>query len=578
MEEGTRPSPVLANETAGRTRLVVLHLAWLLPVLIIQMWFFRTHFRGLRAAEAMDAAQVGRHISEGHGFTTSFLRPLSIAIVGKVNGHPDLYNAPLQPLLLSIAFNLGTSSDRVVAALATLFGLLTAFMAYLLGARLLDWRAGALAAVVVSMSAGLLQSNISGTNTTLLAFLIGLLFYLVLTHRGTLRRSMVCGGISGLACLTEYVALMLALPVAGLLFLPSRPARARHVGLFVAGLVIVVLPWLIRNQIVAGSPFATLKSYSIAMYGDSYPSTSLYRLPSRDGIAPLTFVSGHPSEVAKKLLVNLASLQSSLPGTYGLVLFALFAMSLFLDLGSTAANRMKWGVAIGIALMAAGAAIGEPRLDPIYALLGPIAALGTTAFFVALEARGLSRSMVSAATAGVLALAALPWVLSALPTSADDRPESRSLDYLSRSLPPGAVVLTDKPWAVAWHSDRIAVWLPQAPAPDIRPGSKLLLREAADATEAAGFRALERAGVRPDAIFLSSELPSYPAFEDLGRWQLLHRVIAAQLETPQRGETEGPVWVPKGWTLAASLPPMDFVLTRSRQAGPAAGMRPEGRP
>jgi hypothetical protein len=186
--------------------------------------------------------------------------------------------------------------------------------------------------------------------------------------------------------------------------------------------------------------------------------------------------------------------------------------------------------------------------------------------------------MVSAATAGVLALAALPWVLSALPTSADDRPESRSLDYLSRSLPPGAVVLTDKPWAVAWHSDRIAVWLPQAPAPDIRPGSKLLLREAADATEAAGFRALERAGVRPDAIFLSSELPSYPAFEDLARWQLLHRVIATQLETPQRGETEGPVWVPKGWTLAASLPPMDFVLTRSRQAGPAAGMRPEGRP
>src|SRR5687767_5519726 len=60
-------------------------------------------FRGFSNPEAMDAAQLGRNIAKGEGFTTKFIRPFSIKLLQIKNGenhnsltnaHPDLMNAP----------------------------------------------------------------------------------------------------------------------------------------------------------------------------------------------------------------------------------------------------------------------------------------------------------------------------------------------------------------------------------------------------------------------------------------------------------------------------------------------------
>src|SRR3989440_11938815 len=75
-------------------------------------------FRNMSTQEAMDAAQLGRNISEGKGYTTLFIRPLSIYLVKKINQqkpgkgfgadsaqlkgmHPDLANPPVYPVLLA---------------------------------------------------------------------------------------------------------------------------------------------------------------------------------------------------------------------------------------------------------------------------------------------------------------------------------------------------------------------------------------------------------------------------------------------------------------------------------------------
>src|SRR5271170_5968044 len=53
-------------------------------------------YRNLSAPEAMDAAQVARNISEGNGFTTLFIRPLSLYLVQRENepdNPPSLTNA-----------------------------------------------------------------------------------------------------------------------------------------------------------------------------------------------------------------------------------------------------------------------------------------------------------------------------------------------------------------------------------------------------------------------------------------------------------------------------------------------------
>jgi len=78
-------------------------------------------FRNMFTQEAMDAAQVGRNVAEGKGFTTLCIRPLSIFLVKRHNeqlgvaaqagkasdlaqlrgAHPDLANPPVYPLVLA---------------------------------------------------------------------------------------------------------------------------------------------------------------------------------------------------------------------------------------------------------------------------------------------------------------------------------------------------------------------------------------------------------------------------------------------------------------------------------------------
>ena len=66
---------------AGRLRLALGALA----VLLLLVGYDLRQFRNLSTREAMDSAQLARNISEGKGFTTQFIRPLSLFLVKRAN-------------------------------------------------------------------------------------------------------------------------------------------------------------------------------------------------------------------------------------------------------------------------------------------------------------------------------------------------------------------------------------------------------------------------------------------------------------------------------------------------------------
>src|SRR3954463_5784279 len=103
-------------EVGAGARLVKFVLAGIVLVSIAVI-YDSVAFRNLGTAEGMDAAQLAQRIAEGKGFTTGFVRPLSLYLLAKGRGdplqlaqvndpkilteHPDLANAPVYPLLLA---------------------------------------------------------------------------------------------------------------------------------------------------------------------------------------------------------------------------------------------------------------------------------------------------------------------------------------------------------------------------------------------------------------------------------------------------------------------------------------------
>ena len=87
-----------------------------LALLVVAGLYLLFEYQNLSSPVAMDAAQVARQLARGRGFTTEFVRPLSVHLLEERAAamersaqdagclrqpHPDLANPPLYPLLLA---------------------------------------------------------------------------------------------------------------------------------------------------------------------------------------------------------------------------------------------------------------------------------------------------------------------------------------------------------------------------------------------------------------------------------------------------------------------------------------------
>src|SRR5690348_3579771 len=91
-------------------KLLVFVLAWA----TVTIRYDIHNARNMESPGAMDAAQLARNISEGRGYTTDFIRPLSMHLVMDKNhaeadpdparlnrNHPDISNPPVYPVVLA---------------------------------------------------------------------------------------------------------------------------------------------------------------------------------------------------------------------------------------------------------------------------------------------------------------------------------------------------------------------------------------------------------------------------------------------------------------------------------------------
>ena len=484
------PSPPSRTSPADRLRspAAVAGLLWALATLALVALAYKRLFPGeLVDADAIDYAQIARHLASGQGFSTGILRPLAVSLFPSAPGAsvPDISHAPLYPFVLAVAFAAhgGHGGAPVVVLTDLLLFALSAAGVYWLARTLLPtdgpWPA-LLATGLYVLGGSALGYAASGLPTALVTLTVtGLLIALHRAHEVSARPAtpgseLRVGVMLGLCFLAQYSLLLLILPTLLYVYASRAPARAlRGVGLCAAGFLLVSGAWLLRMVHVTGNPFFSLRLYDLMANTADYPGpTTIYRsLAPSDGLFAYFF--GHLPEMLAKAGHGLGQYQAHLLDAFSVFVVAGAAASLLWRFGDARLAILRAYVALCLLGLIVVTAFFTPSVQTL-APFAPALCVLAVGFALGLM-RGQDWQPLSQrvtlwawgllASGGVLALFAGP------PPALNPVQKGISMTVPGPDAPPltpgvwnqiqNGAVMTDTPWEVTWHTGRPALWLPR---------------------------------------------------------------------------------------------------------------------
>jgi hypothetical protein len=467
------------------------------------IWHIR-EAKNFSTIEAMDAAQIARNLSQGNGFSTDFVRPLSIALiqnhregVGSLlkNPHPDLANAPVYPVILAglfkilpVEWKIGTAlfwryqPEVFIGWFNQILFFLALFQVFSLSARLFDRSVGYLAVILMSLTEIFWEFTTSGLSTMLLIVLfLGLVHCLVLIDawsreeikpKGSILAAAGAAGlILGLMALTRYSMAWMIFPVAGFMAIYASNLRLPAMLAGVGAFLILFTPWLVRNYQISGHLFGTA-GFAIHQGALAFPSHVLERSMPRNMTLELNKVE--MEEYLRKLFVNGGEIVArDLPRAAGNWITAFFLVALLVPYRNPSLNRVKLFTVAAIGVFFLAQALGrtayaEPgthiNSENLLVIAAPIFFIfGAAFFYTLLDQIELPLPWLRSALVGLFVLVlSVPLIFRLLPPRnvASNYPPyfapiiQEAASWMGRD----ELIMTDMPWAVAWYGQRQAVW------------------------------------------------------------------------------------------------------------------------
>ena len=366
--------------------------------------------RNFTAPEAMDAAQLARNIADGRGYTTQFIRPLSLDILrqqGAVSDEelrsefPDITNPPVYPMLLAglmkvLPFEFEIDLQKanefkryqpefLIWLLNQVLFFVALIQVFRLGEKLFDPSVAWCAALVFLGTELYWRFSTSGLSTMLLLVLfLALAKTLVrLEERGNdgaprgggwfAGMALWAGALAGLGGLTRYGFTWVILPVLVYLGWFMGRHRGRTVAMALIGFLLVMSPWLVRNAQLSGNLFGTA---GLALYSqtDAFPGDTLERtLFYEPSDAPVNGqdeikvrVADHVGlwDIANKLKRNLRHLLvHELPQFSGSWFAVVCFVGLVVPFRNRSLRRLRVFVLMTFAVFALGQALGRTHLS-----------------------------------------------------------------------------------------------------------------------------------------------------------------------------------------------------------------------
>jgi hypothetical protein len=482
---------------------------FVLVLLALTLGNLYTLFRGLNSSQAMEQAQIAREIYRGKGFTTKAIRPVAYhqaeSKVGKAvayEGFQDTYHSPLNPLINAAVFKLLDIDksktwemtenqmvyplDRVVAIVSTMFFLMAIGMSYLLISRIFDPKIAGVSAILMLFCQTFWDYSLSGLPQMLMLFLFscGMYFaYRAVEAAAEGKISMIPAVIAGifftLLALTHWMTVWIAL---GYIIYVAIALRPRGI-VAVIVLLILLVPGvfvMLRNHEITGSPFGTA---FLTLYNGMGGNSEAQVMRISDFQTQPLDLDGLLGKTLKTMLLQVVDI---IPLLAGIVVAPLFFLSLLHPFKRPAIANFRWTILLMWVFTALGLCffgVSTSALDPnqLHLLFAPLMTAYGLAFVSILWSRleivGFNPALRNVHHIIIIIICALPLILS-LPNKIRLGLHHRDKGGLPHWPPYYApalasttsglkgwvtdkqIVFSDQPWAVAWYTDRMSIWLP----------------------------------------------------------------------------------------------------------------------
>jgi 4-amino-4-deoxy-L-arabinose transferase-like glycosyltransferase len=447
-------------------------------------------YQSFSSEEAMETAQLARNISQGGGFTTKTIRPLSIYLLnGKTapGALPDVTNPPVYPALLAglmkvLPMNftarqywsyqpehwIGTFNQALFFAATVLL--------FRIARRLFDDRVAWLSAILFGGTGLFWRFSVSGLSTLwVIVILLAMVWCLVRIAEGTSATparvgwSALAGALVGIGGLSRYAFSWMILPVILFLAMNARGPRGRHCAAAAACFLIVMAPWLARNIAVTATPFGTA-SYAVIQETPPLEGDVLER--SLNPSAAIRRVE--VMDVIDKLLANGRDIwRDDLAGFGGNWVSAFFLVGLLMPFQSPARGRIRVFLMGSIVLLFIVQALCQTHLshdspeinsENLLILLAPLTFIyGAALFFTLLDQSSVESSDARAMVAGVfLIIMSVPLLLTLLignPPVLNTPYSPAHIQRVAELMRHDELTMSDIPAGVAWYGDRDCSWL-----------------------------------------------------------------------------------------------------------------------
>ncbi len=491
------------EESAGRK---ILKLAIvLMGFVLLAFWF---NYRGdhrFSNSEAMESAQLGRHLAAHAGYTTYSIRPSALGLLQRADPArgkevlqhrvPDLSIAPGYPFVLAclmkvFPFNFAADQGQrwpfrpefLIVGFNELLFFATILIFFRLARRLFDSEVAWVSSIIFAGSEVYWKFSASGLSTMWLLLIFLLLAWCLVAMEERERReippapgaslvlAVAAGALVGIGGLSRYSFSWMMIPVLFFVAVFLKRHRLKLFLLATAAFLLVIAPWIARNLALSHTPFGTA-GYVLLENTRPFEEDRVQRAfdPFAAGLSRLS-----PWDVVNKFLVNEGKiLRNDLPLLGGNWVWCFFLCSLLLPFRDGALRRLRYFLIWSLALMAVVQPLGQTHLsvespeinsENLLILMAPLILIfGTGFFFTLLDQVVFPHPKLRSAAAVIFAVVMYaPMVLDLAGPSDPTIGSPYSPVLIQRTaamMQPDELMMSDIPWAVAWYGERPCSWL-----------------------------------------------------------------------------------------------------------------------